>query len=257
MFSKDLDTNSRRRKFMTGGLLLAGFIATTAFGADAPAPAAPAPADGAPPCGRHGDIDLAKMNERAAKMFAAADSNGDGKITPAEFLAFKPQRGGSMGHADMGGMGGPGMGGPGMGSPEMGGPGMSGHGMDGPGMAMGGPGAGMMGMGHGDKPATPQERDAQIQAFETDVFKALDTDHNGQLSPAEFSKAHDAVHEVMAKRMFAKLDKNSDGVLTKDEFPPFVQKMSTLDTNGDGTVSRDEMKAAHAAKGAQTGQPPN
>lgn len=231
MFSTDL--NRKSLKLMTGGLLLAGAIAATAFGADAPG-AAPPPSDGAPPCGRHGDIDLGKMKEHAAKMFAAADINGDGKITIEEFVAFKPQRGGPDGH--------PGMGGPGMG---------------GPGMDMGGPGIGMMGMGHGGKPPTAQERDAQIQAFETDVFKALDTDHNGQLSQAEFSKAHDVVHDVMAKRMFAKLDKNGDGVLTKDEFPPLVQKMSALDTNGDGTVSRDEMKAAHAAKGAQNGQAPN
>jgi Ca2+-binding EF-hand superfamily protein len=235
MFSKDLNKLGRYRKLVTGGALLAGLIATTALGADTPAPgAAPTPPDGAPPCGRHGDIDLAKMKERAVMMFAAADTNGDGKITVVEFLAFKPQRGGPMGH--------PGMGGPGMG---------------GPGMGMGGPGMGMMGMGHGGKPPTPQERDAQIQAFETDVFKALDTDHNGQLSPAEFSKAHEVVHDVMAKQMFAKLDKNGDGVLTKDEFPPFVQKLSALDTNGDGTVSRDEMQAAHAAKGAQNGQTPN
>lgn len=237
MFSKDL--NGKSLKLMTGGLLLAGAIAATALGADAPAPgAAPPPPDGAPPCGRHGDIDLGKMKEHAAKMFAAADINGDGKITVAEFLAFKPQRGGPNGHPGMGG----GMGGPGMG---------------GPGMGMGGPGMGMMGIGPGGKPPTPQERDAQIQAFETDVFKALDTDHNGQLSPAEFSKAHDVVHDVMAKQMFAKLDKNGDGVLTKDEFPPFVQKMSAMDTNGDGTISHDEMKAAHAAKGAQNGQAPN
>ncbi len=236
MFSKDLNRN--HLKLMTGGLLLAGAIAATALGADAPAPgAAPPPPDGAPPCGRHGDIDLGKMKEHAAKMFAAADINGDGKITIEEFVAFKPQRGGPDGHPGMGGMGGPGMGGPGMG--------------------MGGPGIGMMGMGHGGKPPTAQERDAQIQAFEADVFKALDTDHNGQLSQAEFSKAHDVVHDVMAKQMFAKLDKNGDGVLTKDEFPPFVQKMSALDTNGDGTISRDEMKAAHAAKGAQNGQAPN
>jgi Ca2+-binding EF-hand superfamily protein len=238
MFSKDLNKYSRYRKLVTGGALLAGLIATTALGADTPAPgAAPTPPDGAPPCGRHGDIDLGKMKEHAAKMFAEADTNGDGKITVAEFLAFKPQRGGPMGHPGMGGPGGPGMGGPGMG--------------------MGGPGMGMMGMGHGGKPPTPQERDAQIQALETDVFKALDTDHNGQLSPAEFSKAHEVVHDVMAKQMFAKLDKNGDGVLTKDEFPPFVQKLSALDTNGDGTVSRDEMQAAHAAKGAQNGQTPN
>ena len=238
MLSKDL--NRKNLKLATGGLLLAGAIAATALGADAPAPGAAPTPDGAPPCGRHGDIDLGKMKERAATMFAAADTNGDGKITVAEFLAFKPQRGGPNGH------------------PGMGGPGMSGPGMSGPGLAMGGHGmGGMMGFGHGGKPMTAQERDAQIQAFETDVFKALDTDHNGQLSQAEFSKAHDVVHDVMAKQMFARLDKNGDGVLTKDEFPPFVQKMAAMDANGDGTVSRDEMRAAHAAKAAQNGQTPN
>jgi hypothetical protein len=244
MFPKDV--NRKNLILATGGLLLAGAIAATALGADAPAPgAAPPQPSSAPPCGRHGDIDLGKMKERAARMFATADINGDGKITVAEFLAFKPQRGGPNGH-------------PGMGGPGMGGPGMGGTGMGGPGMAMGGPGmSGMMGFGHGGKPMTGQERDAQIQAFETDVFKALDTDHNGQLSQAEFSKAHEVVHDVMAKQMFARLDKNGDGVLTKDEFPPFVQKMAAMDANGDGTVSRDEMKAAHAAKAAQNGQTPN
>ena len=120
--------------------------------------------------------------------------------------------------------------------------------MHGPGIAMG--------MGHRgpDGGPTPQER----EAFQADLYKALDTDHNGQLSQAEFSKAWETARTMMKTQMFAKLDKNGDGVLTKDEFPPSVAKMSAMDTNGDGTVTRDEMKAAHAAHATQTPPtPPN
>ena len=220
MFSKDGNSKHRQHGFTLGCLLLAGVIATTSFGADTPAASTAAPiANTAPQCGRHGEMDLGKMNEHAAKMFASADSNGDGKITEAEFLAFKPMHGGAPGHPGMGGMG--------------------------------------MGHGPGGTPPTPQERDAQMQAFQTEVFKALDTDHNGQLSAAEFSSAHEAVHNIMAKHMFTKLDRNGDGVLTKDEFPFFMQKLSAMDTNADGTVSHDEMKAAHAAKGAQPDPTPH
>jgi len=241
MFSKDLSSKRRQQKRAVVGMLLGGLIASTALGADTPPAtgAAPAKPNTAPDCHRGGDVDLAKLNERAAKTFAAADTNGDGKITLEEFLVFRPSHGGPPGH--------PGMGGPGMGGP----------GMDGPGM--GGPGMGMMGFGPppGGTPPTAQERDAKMQAFQDNLFKALDTDHNGQLSQAEFSKAWETAQTMMKKEMFTKLDKNGDGVLTKDEFPPMVQKMSAMDTNGDGTVSHDEMKAAHAAKGAQNGQTPN
>ncbi len=205
-------------------VLLAG-IATAALGADAPPPGAKEPS-----CDRHGSVDLAKMKERAASMFAAADTNGDGKITQAEFLAYKPQQEGKDGH----------------------------------GMGMGGGPMGMMGMGMGgpDGKASP-EREASAAAFQTELFKELDTDHNGQLSSAEFSKAREAMHSdtmrtFMKTQMFTRLDKNADGVLTKDEFPPFAQRMSAMDTNADGTVTREEMKAAHKSMmGAPTGKPTN
>jgi Ca2+-binding EF-hand superfamily protein len=211
MFSKD-----RRFKYGAGGVVLA-LIATAALAAE-PAPAA-SPDSTCPP-GHRGDIDLGKMNARAAKAFESADGNGDGKITQVEFLAAKPPQGRAGG--------GPGMHGPGM----------------------------TMGMGHHgpDGGPTPQER----EAFQADLYKALDTDHNGQLSQAEFSKAWETARTMMKTQMFAKLDKNGDGVLTKDEFPPSVAKMSAMDTNGDGTVTRDEMKAAHAAHATQTPPtPPN
>jgi Ca2+-binding EF-hand superfamily protein len=222
MYSKDWQS-----KLVAGAVLLAG-IAMAALGADAPPPDAKEPS-----CDRHGSVDLAKMKEHAASVFTAADTNGDGKITQAEFLAYKPQPDGKGGH---------------------------GMGMRG-GMGIGG-GMGMMGMGMGgpDGKASP-EREAAAAAFQAELFKELDTDHNGQLSSAEFSKAREAMHSdtmhtFMKTQMFARLDKNADGVLTKDEFPPFAQKMATMDTNADGTVTHEEMKAAHKSmKGAQTGKP--
>ena len=101
-----------------------------------------------------------------------------------------------------------------------------------------------------------QSREAVIDMRLADLFKALDADHNGQLSAAEFSKAWETAKTQMKTAAFKKLDKNGDGMLTKDEFPPYVAKMSAMDANGDGTVTHDEMKAAHAAHGPQTSPPP-
>jgi len=209
------------------GLLLAGALTATAtaLATDAPPPP-PGPPDGGK------ELDIAKMEERAAKEFAAADTNHDGKISLDEFLAYTPQHG-------PGGPGGPGRMGMGMGMGPMGG--------------------GWMGHGHGPDGAPnadwQKQHDADVQQFQSDLFKALDADHNNQISQAEWAKAPEVTRTVMKKEMFAKLDKNHAGYLTKDEFPPFVQRLkqlSALDTNGDGKVSRDEMKAAREAKGAQT-----
>jgi Ca2+-binding EF-hand superfamily protein len=210
----------------TVGLIFAGAlsvaagvlgVATTTFGADAP-PSAQCSCGGK-------DIDLAKMDERAAKEFTAADTNHDGKISLDEFLAFTPQRG----------PGGPGAGRMGMGMGMMGG--------------------GWMGHDHGPDDARnadwQKQREAQQRQFQSDLFKALDTDHDGQISQAEFAKAPEVAGTLMKKQMFAKMDTNHDGYLEKNEFPPYAQKLSAMDTNGDGVVSRDEMKAAHAAKGVQ------
>jgi Ca2+-binding EF-hand superfamily protein len=54
--------------------------------------------------------------------------------------------------------------------------------------------------------------------------------------------------------MFAKMDKNADGVISRDEaaaFPRLVKHFDQIDTNHDGNISKEEMKAAHALKQAK------
>jgi Ca2+-binding EF-hand superfamily protein len=112
---------------------------------------------------------------------------------------------------------------------------------------MHGPG-GPDGAPHGDWKA---QHEARMQQFQNDLFAALDTDHNGQISQAEFAKAPEVMHTLMKKQMFERMDTDHDGFIEKDEFMARFDKLSALDTNGDGKVSRDEMKAAHDANRAQ------
>ena len=87
--------------------------------------------------------------------------------------------------------------------------------------------------------------------FEKDLFDAMDTDHNGQLSRDEFAKIRDVAKPVMRKEIFARLDANHDGFLTRDEMPSFAANLEKADANHDGVVSPDEMRAAHEAARAQ------
>jgi hypothetical protein len=219
-----MNLSSTPSRWIVAGTLVAGVIAATAFAATPAAPA-PAPSTSEQPCGPRGGMDVSKIKERGAKVFAMIDTNSDGKITEAEFLAAEPPgHGGGMGHRMMGP--GPGMGGPGMG----------------------------MGMGPGMGPHEGMT-DAQKQAFEAKVFKALDADGNGQLSPAEFAKVHETVVMLMKKDAFVRFDTNKDGVLTPDEFPPFPKRMAAMDTNGDGKVTPEEMQAAKAKQAPPTPAP--
>src|SRR5262249_42108820 len=97
----------RRGALKVGSLVLGSAIATVAFGADAPAPSGPSSPKGECQC-PGGDMDVAKIQERAAKLFGEVDTNHDGKITYEEFAAFKPEHGGWRGPGMM--MGGPMMG---------------------------------------------------------------------------------------------------------------------------------------------------
>lgn len=45
---------------------------------------------------------------------------------------------------------------------------------------------------------------------------------------------------------FERLDKNHDGVISRDEFPGKDKAFRRIDRNNDGTISMDELKAARA-----------
>ncbi|WP_296224727.1 EF-hand domain-containing protein [Ralstonia sp. UBA689] len=101
-------------------------------------------------------------------------------------------------------------------------------------------------------------------------FDQIDTNHDGQLSKEELAawrKAHKGemrgeARAKMAERFdvkFKAADKNSDGVLTKDEMqagmPKLAKQFDQIDANHDGKVTEDEirayMKARHDARKAQ------
>jgi Ca2+-binding EF-hand superfamily protein len=82
-----------------------------------------------------------------------------------------------------------------------------------------------------------------------DKFAAMDTNHDGKVSPDEYA--------VGARMMFDKLDTNKDGQVTAAEMDAghagkakgmsTADKIKMVDTNGDGVVSADEHAAGAKA----------
>ncbi|HEX7777458.1 MAG TPA: EF-hand domain-containing protein [Parvibaculum sp.] len=97
------------------------------------------------------------------------------------------------------------------------------------------------------------------------MFKKLDTNHDGTISPDEWKAAEDA--------RFKKMDANGDGVISRDEAMASAQKriaervdrmFARADTDKDGKISKAEFEAAGekmreraaARKGKHDGPPP-
>jgi Ca2+-binding EF-hand superfamily protein len=86
----------------------------------------------------------------------------------------------------------------------------------------------------------------------------LDTDHDGQLTSLEYlpsqsdpaaNKPDETVQRLMA------LDKNGDGVLTKDEVPERLQGLfARTDTNHDGKLTPDEIRASASTQAGPNGR---
>jgi Ca2+-binding EF-hand superfamily protein len=82
-------------------------------------------------------------------------------------------------------------------------------------------------------------------------FAKLDTNHDGQLSLAEFMAAAPKMPATLPSgaEMMAQLDKKHDGKVNLDEYrAPFLERFDKLDTNHDGIISATERQAAQAAK---------
>lgn len=171
-------------------------------------------------------ISLAEMENRVAERFVAMDSDASGDIDLDEFANsdFGPgrkadrRRHGAKKHF---------------------------------------PGKGRMGPGRMSGRLSPEERQARMSQVESEIFRLMDSDQDGAVSAQEFSSADKrAIRKQAHKRIrFADLDTDSDGVLSRDELPNPVARMSVMDTDGDGLITREEMRTARQswrdAKGAR------
>lgn len=114
----------------------------------------------------NGAITLAEARAGAARMFAGADANKDGRATHEEMMAFHGKMGDHRGGGHEGGHGGPG------------------------GKDRGRPGGPMHLDADGDGALTLAEIDAGIQRH----FGEIDTDRDGSITAAEMEVAHRAHH---------------------------------------------------------------
>jgi hypothetical protein len=87
-------------------------------------------------------------------------------------------------------------------------------------------------------------------------FDEIDANKDGQITPKEFRAYHRTLKDAKASApappaggtggAFAKLDKNGDGQLSRDEVaghPRLAAQFDTLDTNHDGQLSPAELAA--------------
>jgi len=210
-------------------LTTSALIGLTALGAHAGETTEPRPGMGRDPF----PIVIVDAQARAGQRFEALDADKDGKISRDEFAAGR-----------MGGplcMAGPDDEDAAAACPMGTGP----HGMMGAG--------GMGDMGGMGRPGTRGKMRHAFHPYmgenDPEIFKRLDTDGDGKLSSTEFGmqKVHEAARSVMHESMFARLDKNEDGMLTRDEMPDPATRLEAMDANDDGTVTRDEARAYRRA----------
>lgn len=92
-------------------------------------------------------------------------------------------------------------------------------------------------------------------------FAAMDTNHDGRIDKAEYSKFQQARYSKQAQTVDAavmELDKDKDGKISKAEaaaVPEIAKYFDGLDTNKDGFLDRTEMQNAMAAAQAAEAGP--
>jgi Ca2+-binding EF-hand superfamily protein len=87
------------------------------------------------------------------------------------------------------------------------------------------------------------------------MFARMDADHDGKVTVAEMAAAHKAVtgkaakaSDMSAADKMKVVDADGDGMVTADEHAKASDAMfAKMDTNQDGYLSREEMSAGHAS----------
>jgi|SoiMethySBSTD1v2_1073268.scaffolds.fasta_scaffold1277828_1 Ca2+-binding EF-hand superfamily protein len=80
------------------------------------------------------------------------------------------------------------------------------------------------------------------------VFDRLDANKDGALSPEEARQVAAARVQQPRQERWNRLDKDSNGVLTKAEWPRRPEVFDRLDANKDGQLTADEIRAQFARR---------
>lgn len=91
----------------------------------------------------------------------------------------------------------------------------------------------------------PRPTADQLAIMEDALFERLDSNTDGVLSRDEFSRQAMMLArlETMKSQRFAHADQDGDGYLSPDEFPP--NRAAEMDADGDGEITRSEFRAGH------------
>ena len=153
-------------------------------------------------------INLSEIQEKSAKRFSQADSNGDGGVSLTEFEALDMPGKGRMGKQHRKRM--------------------------------------QQHIGKGQHKGARRGQHQQMrQAIEEEMFSILDTDGDGQLSRAEHAAGNQRESRKLAMKRatFKRFDKNGDGSLSKSEMPDPGARLAAADADNDGSVTKAEMRA--------------
>lgn len=94
---------------------------------------------------------------------------------------------------------------------------------------------------------------AEFVAAASARFQQIDTHGTGKVTAAQIAaspQAHERAARVAA-RVVKRLDANGDGVVSQDEFLAAARKrFARMDRNGDGYIDAGEMPARHRARGS-------
>ena len=153
-------------------------------------------------------INIADLEAKAAERFANIDSDQSGNIDMDEFEAAKMQHPHPGSHA-------------------------SGHG----------------GRKHRRGDSAGATKHAEMRAAtQAELFSILDADGDGHLSQTEFTAVGQRTARVQAQKraVFKGLDRDGNSLLTADEFPRSLARLSAADADKDGLVTKAELQALRA-----------